>query len=71
MPSLTVFTEDVAAAEFEQNSANLFCPESSPVFACLAEELLHEDRDKLRRERSELLVRWLPAGVDEAPRKTF
>ena len=46
MPSLTVVTEDVAA---ELDSANFFCPGSSQVGGCLAEELRDEERDRLRR----------------------
>jgi hypothetical protein len=71
MPSLTLFTEGVAAAPLELDSANLFCPRSSQVLGRLAEELLHEERDELRWERSELMVLWLPTGVDEVPRRTL
>ena len=53
MPSLTVFTEDVAA---ELDSPNFFGPGSSQVAGCFAEELPEDERDKLRRERSELMV---------------
>jgi hypothetical protein len=53
MPSLTVFTEDVAT---ELDSPNFFCPGSSQAARCFAEELPDEERDKLRRERSELIA---------------
>jgi hypothetical protein len=51
MPSLTVFTEDVAT---ELDSPNFFCPGSSQAARCF--ELPDEERDKLRRERSGLMV---------------
>jgi hypothetical protein len=69
MPSLTVFTEDVAT---ELDSPNFFCPGSSQVARCLAEELPDEERDKLRRERSGLMVLSLPTGVErEVPLRTL
>lgn len=54
--------EDVAAAPLERDSANFFLG-SSQATGCTAEGPLHEDRDELRR-LSELLVLWLPTGVE-------
>lgn len=53
MPSLTVFTEEVTAVTLEFGSADLV---SSQVAGCAAEELLSEERDELRPDRSELMV---------------
>jgi len=67
MPSLTVFTEDVAT---ELDSPNFFCPGSSQAARCF--ELPDEERDRLRRERSELMVLRLSAGVErDAPLRTL
>jgi hypothetical protein len=63
MLSLTVWIEAVAAAPLELDSANFFCLGSSQAAGCLAELPLHEDREELRR-LSELLVLWLPTGVE-------
>ena len=69
MPSLTVFTDDVAT---ELDSPNFFCPGSSQATRCFAEKLPDEERDKLRRERSELMVLGLPTGVErDVPLRTL
>jgi hypothetical protein len=70
MPSLTVLMED-AVSTVAFDSAK-FGPGSSLIPGCLAEELLHVERDKLRRARSELIALLSPAGLEyEVPLRTL